>query len=212
MVFTVDLFITAWRLPLVVVQSTRSIKYIWYSWIRMLFVVTNRWIRWIVFIGGETRSSIFFAGWCPTTNRRPLVTVHSTGSYDTLFAKWTGMLLGVTPKWYLLFARGCDALVCRLISNYKKETTGDGTLNPVIRLCAGAVAGIIAMSSTYHLDMIRGRLTVQEGMQTQYTGILNAYSVIIRQVRRCSSFYRMTATHTTKDVFHYNFKAKCRAL
>ena len=34
-------------------------------------------------------------------------------------------------------------------------------MTPFLRLGAGAVAGIIAMSATYPLDMVRGRLTVQ---------------------------------------------------
>ena len=34
-------------------------------------------------------------------------------------------------------------------------------LTPVLRLGAGATAGIIAMSATYPMDMVRGRLTVQ---------------------------------------------------
>jgi solute carrier family 25 phosphate transporter 23/24/25/41 len=34
-------------------------------------------------------------------------------------------------------------------------------LTPVLRLCAGACAGIIAMSATYPMDMVQGRLTVQ---------------------------------------------------
>jgi solute carrier family 25 (mitochondrial phosphate transporter), member 23/24/25/41 len=37
------------------------------------------------------------------------------------------------------------------------------------------------MSSTYHLDMVRGRLTVQEGhAHQQYRGILHAYQCIVR--------------------------------
>ena len=40
------------------------------------------------------------------------------------------------------------------------------------------------MSSTYHLDMVRGRLTCQEGKTNQqYTGIVHAYKEIIRTVR-----------------------------
>jgi len=39
----------------------------------------------------------------------------------------------------------------------------DGRLTPGLRLGAGAVAGIVAMSATYPLDMVRGRLTVQGG-------------------------------------------------
>lgn len=36
-------------------------------------------------------------------------------------------------------------------------------MTPGLRLGAGAVAGIVAMSATYPLDMVRGRLTVQGG-------------------------------------------------
>lgn len=70
----------------------------------------------------------------------------------------------------------------RVISNSKKHSSGDGTLNPGLRMVAGAVAGIIAMSSTYHLDMVRGRLTVQEGRSEQYRGIAHAYQEIISKV------------------------------
>lgn len=70
----------------------------------------------------------------------------------------------------------------RVISNSKKHSSGDGTLNPGLRMVAGAVAGIIAMSSTYHLDMVRGRLTVQEGRSEQYRGIAHAYREIISKV------------------------------
>ena len=34
-------------------------------------------------------------------------------------------------------------------------------MTPTLRLAAGAGAGIIAMSATYPLDMVRGRLTIQ---------------------------------------------------
>ncbi|KAG2680918.1 hypothetical protein I3760_11G121000 [Carya illinoinensis] len=37
----------------------------------------------------------------------------------------------------------------------------EAQLTPVLRLGAGACAGIIAMSATYPMDMVRGRLTVQ---------------------------------------------------
>ena len=37
----------------------------------------------------------------------------------------------------------------------------DAQLTPLLRLGAGACAGIIAMSATYPMDMVRGRLTVQ---------------------------------------------------
>lgn len=49
------------------------------------------------------------------------------------------------------------------VSEELRRNGGDGSLTPGIRLLAGACAGIVAMSSTYHLDMVRGRLTVQVG-------------------------------------------------
>ena len=47
---------------------------------------------------------------------------------------------------------------------------------------AGAGAGIVAMSATYPLDMVRGRLTVQEGRNVQYKGILHATRTILKEV------------------------------
>lgn len=55
-------------------------------------------------------------------------------------------------------------------------------MTPLLRLSAGAGAGIIAMSATYPLDMVRGRLTVQEALNKQYTGIFHCASVIAREV------------------------------
>lgn len=50
-------------------------------------------------------------------------------------------------------------LVC--LSAFIFVFTADAELTPVLRLGAGACAGIIAMSATYPMDMVRGRLTVQ---------------------------------------------------
>ncbi|KAL8150395.1 hypothetical protein V2J09_020203 [Rumex salicifolius] len=65
-----------------------------------------------------------------------------------------------------------------------RQNTGDenAELTPVLRLGAGACAGIIAMSATYPMDMVRGRLTVQtEKSPHQYRGIFHALSTIYRQ-------------------------------
>ena len=68
------------------------------------------------------------------------------------------------------------------ICAYNREKTGNGQMTPVLRLLAGAGAGIVAMSATYPLDMVRGRLTVQEGKTGQYRGILHAARVITAEV------------------------------
>eukprot|EP00891_Asterochloris_glomerata_P009607 jgi/Astpho2/9607/Aster-03879 len=67
----------------------------------------------------------------------------------------------------------------RRISHTLQERGGDGQMTPLLRLMAGAGAGIIGMSATYPLDMVRGRLTVQEGKQ--YRGILHATRLIIKE-------------------------------
>lgn len=47
---------------------------------------------------------------------------------------------------------------------------------------AGATAGVIAMSATYPLDMVRGRLTVQESAEKQqYRGMWHATRTIARE-------------------------------
>ncbi|EFJ06594.1 hypothetical protein SELMODRAFT_233298 [Selaginella moellendorffii] len=65
---------------------------------------------------------------------------------------------------------------------YRRETgDSEAELNPVLRLGAGACAGIIAMSATYPMDMIRGRLTVQtKGSESSYNGMLHAARTIVR--------------------------------
>ena len=94
-----------------------------------------------------------------------------------------------------------NAIAFRIISAYRKERYGDGNMTPVTRLIAGGCAGIVAMTgrasliarsmmkptrvvlaATYPLDMVRGRLTVQEGAGVEYKGIWHASLEIYRQV------------------------------
>ncbi|KAL7203241.1 hypothetical protein ACSBR2_016525 [Camellia fascicularis] len=58
----------------------------------------------------------------------------------------------------------------------------DAQLTPLLRLGAGACAGIIAMSATYPMDMVRGRLTVQTDKSPyQYRGMFHALSTVLRE-------------------------------
>ncbi len=75
--------------------------------------------------------------------------------------------------------------LCRRVSHYLLENGGDGQMTPLLRLGSGACAGIIGMTATYPLDMVRGRLTVQAGKE--YTGILHATRMIVKQVCTPSS-------------------------
>jgi solute carrier family 25 phosphate transporter 23/24/25/41 len=69
----------------------------------------------------------------------------------------------------------------RYVSHEMMERGGDGQMTPVLRLSVGAVAGIVGMSATYPLDMVRGRLTIQAGKGGQYHGIMHATSSIIKE-------------------------------
>ncbi|KAJ9173701.1 hypothetical protein P3X46_016811 [Hevea brasiliensis] len=66
---------------------------------------------------------------------------------------------------------------------YRQQTgNDDAQLTPLLRLGAGACAGIIAMSATYPMDMVRGRLTVQtEKSPRQYKGIFHALSTVLKE-------------------------------
>lgn len=57
-------------------------------------------------------------------------------------------------------------------------------MTPLLRLAAGAGAGIVGMSATYPLDMVRGRLTVQSMEAVhRYRGIMHATAVIVKEAR-----------------------------
>ena len=69
----------------------------------------------------------------------------------------------------------------RKISHHLIDTGGDGKLTPLLRLAAGAGAGIVGMSATYPMDMVRGRITIQEGTNQQYRGMIHATRVIVAE-------------------------------
>ncbi|XP_042387024.1 mitochondrial adenine nucleotide transporter ADNT1-like [Zingiber officinale] len=66
---------------------------------------------------------------------------------------------------------------------YRRHSGNENAqLTPVMRLGAGACAGIIAMSATYPMDMVRGRITVQtEKSPRQYQGMFHALGSVYRQ-------------------------------
>ncbi|CAL5424104.1 unnamed protein product [Camellia sinensis] len=53
----------------------------------------------------------------------------------------------------------------------------DAQLTPVLCLGAGTCAGIIAMSATYPMDMVRGI----EKSSYQYRGMFHALSTVLRE-------------------------------
>ncbi|KAI3990508.1 hypothetical protein MKX01_022808 [Papaver californicum] len=56
------------------------------------------------------------------------------------------------------------------------------TVQSSITSWGGACAGIIAMSATYPMDMVRGRITVQtEASPYQYRGMIHALSTVLRE-------------------------------
>ncbi|KAI5601313.1 hypothetical protein BDE02_01G084400 [Populus trichocarpa] len=71
----------------------------------------------------------------------------------------------------------------RILWFYRQQTgNDDAQLTPLLRLGAGACAGIIAMSATYPMDMVRGRLTVQTDKSPhQYRGIAHALSTVLKE-------------------------------
>ncbi|KAK9836550.1 hypothetical protein WJX74_002900 [Apatococcus lobatus] len=71
----------------------------------------------------------------------------------------------------------------RRLSHGMRQYGGDGQMTPLLRLVAGACAGVIGMTATYPLDMVRGRLTVQEGRsgQGRYRGIMHCTSTIVKE-------------------------------
>ncbi len=91
---------------------------------------------------------------------------------------------GPWPSFYSFPLISLPLIRYREMSDHYRATTGSGELTPLLRLVAGACAGIIAMSATYPLDMVRGRLTVQEGRNGQYRGIVHAARTILSQVGR----------------------------
>ncbi|KAL6182322.1 hypothetical protein ACLB2K_043745 [Fragaria x ananassa] len=85
----------------------------------------------------------------------------------------------------LRFRTSCVTYVLSGISfvvYFLPSLTETAQLTPLLRLGAGACAGIIAMSATYPLDLVRGRLTVQtENSPRQYRGIFHALSTVFRE-------------------------------
>ncbi|KAH7513813.1 hypothetical protein FEM48_Zijuj11G0022000 [Ziziphus jujuba var. spinosa] len=76
---------------------------------------------------------------------------------------------------------------------YRQQSGNEeAQLTPLLRLGAGACAGIIAMSATYPMDLVRGRLTVQVSFRLsfwnfnrkvprQYRGIFHALTTVLRE-------------------------------
>ena len=74
----------------------------------------------------------------------------------------------------------CYERITDAIFQFRRSIDPECEMNVFNRLAGGAGAGIIAMTSVYPLDMVRGRLTVQAGTVHQYRGMMDATRKIIQ--------------------------------
>lgn len=74
----------------------------------------------------------------------------------------------------------CYERITDAIFQFRRTLDPECEMNVFNRLAGGAGAGIIAMTSVYPLDMVRGRLTVQAGTVHQYNGMMDATRKIIQ--------------------------------
>ena len=74
----------------------------------------------------------------------------------------------------------CYERITDAIFQFRRTLDPECEMNVFNRLAGGAGAGIIAMTSVYPLDMVRGRLTVQAGTVHQYNGMVDATRKIIQ--------------------------------
>ncbi|KAL0683983.1 hypothetical protein Bca4012_050831 [Brassica carinata] len=103
--------------------------------------------------------------------------------------KYSGTVQGLKYIWRteglrgLFKGNGTNCARIGILYMYRQQTGNENAqLTPVLRLGAGATAGIIAMSATYPMDMVRGRLTVQTANSPyQYRGIAHALSTVVRE-------------------------------
>jgi len=58
---------------------------------------------------------------------------------------------------------------------------GTNDLTPLLRLTAGALAGLTSVIITYPLDLVRTRLSVQTSNELKYKGIKDAFTLIYKQ-------------------------------
>lgn len=86
----------------------------------------------------------------------------------------------------------CYDHMVHAVLDMRRAVNKDAEMDVMTRLVGGAGAGIVAMSATYPLDMIRGRLTVQKAAGeggTNYRGIYHAFTVIA-QKEGFGAFYK----------------------
>ena len=82
-------------------------------------------------------------------------------------------LVGIVPYAGLSFAT-YNTLKAYWVN---KTKTSEGDMPTAVRLCAGGIAGLLAQSATYPLDVVRRRMQVQE--PKVYTGVTQAIRSIL---------------------------------
>eukprot|EP00899_Mesostigma_viride_P011019 jgi/Mesvir1/19919/Mv13190-RA.1 len=83
---------------------------------------------------------------------------------------------------FLAYEHLTEAMLWALQHRIPPGSDEKAEMTPISRLVCGGAAGIVAMSSTYPLEMVRGRLSVQgDGSAAKYRGMVHAATSIIRQ-------------------------------
>jgi hypothetical protein len=104
------------------------------------------------------------------------------------------------------------------LSNFKAMSNcsffaEEAQLTPLLRLGAGACAGIIAMSATYPMDLVRGRLTVQVLLQKFFSVLLfvefedNSLTCLALSVIKFNSFSMIVQTEASPQQYRGIFNA-----
>ena len=104
--------------------------------------------------------------------------VYKERGFSALFRGLNPTLLGIIP-----YAGFSFASFETLKRNVKKLKGPDSDITTFERLCCGALAGFLAQSLTYPLDIVRRRMQIENHCwnEPRYKGILSSFKKIIKE-------------------------------